>query len=193
MNPTIPLITLAALTALLLPACAKAKYESAAYTVVGSPGAFEVREYPQLSVVNAPMTKRGSDGSFMKLFRFISGGNDRSEKIAMTTPVIMSGTESGTMSFVMPAKLASRGVPAPSEQGLTVGTRPAGLYAVYRFSGTGSPARSTEAAAKLLQWVSSKGLSPSGVPSFAYYNPPWTPWFMRRNEVMIPLSPASRP
>jgi hypothetical protein len=193
MSPALPLIAFAALATFLLPACAKAKYETPSYTVVGPAGTFEVRDYPQLTVVNAPMSKRGADGSFMKLFRFISGGNGRSEKIAMTTPVIMSGTESGTMSFVMPSKLTPQNVPAPSEQGLTVGTRPAGLYAVYRFSGTGSPAKSTEAAAKLLGWVSSKGLVPSGVPSFAYYNPPWTPWFMRRNEVMIPLSSASRP
>jgi hypothetical protein len=66
----------------------RAGYESAPYTVVRSSGKFEVRDYPALTMVETLMTSGGSgaDGSFNRLFRFITGSNDTKQKIAMTTP-----------------------------------------------------------------------------------------------------------
>ncbi len=179
-----------ALLAAILPACAKAKYETPDYRVINSEGAFEIREYPSLTLVSTPMSRRGEDGSFMKLFRFISGKNDRSEKISMTTPVLMTGSESGTMSFVVPRVVAERGAPAPSSPDVTVSTVPSATYAAYRFSGSGKPAPSEAAAKKLLAWATSRHLHVTGTPLFAYYNPPWTPWFLRRNEVLVKVAPA---
>ena len=176
------------LLATLFPSCAEAKYESPAYSVVQKEGAFEIRDYPELTLISTTMQKRGADGSFMKLFRFIQGRNDRSEKISMTTPVLMSGTESGTMSFVIPKEVALRGAPAPSNPDLTISTKPAGRYAVYRFSGSSKPAPSEAAALKLTSWAAAKHLVVEGTPLFAYYNPPWTPGFMRHNEVLLRLS-----
>lgn len=179
-----------ALLAALFPACAKAKYETPDYRVISSEGAFEIREYPPLTIVSTPMTRRGEDGSFMKLFRFISGKNDRSEKISMTTPVLMTGTESGTMSFVVPKAVAEKGAPTPSNPDVAVSTIPAATYAAYRFSGSGKSAPSEAAAKKLLTWAASRNLSVKGTPVFAYYNPPWTPWFLRRNEVLVKIERA---
>lgn len=176
------------LLATLFPSCAEAKYESPAYTVVQKEGAFEIRDYPELTLISTPMQKRGADGSFMRLFRFIQGRNDRSEKIAMTTPVLMSGTESGTMSFVIPKEVALRGAPAPSNPDLIISTKPAGRYAAYRFSGSSKPAPSEAAALKLTAWAAAKHLVIEGTPLFAYYNPPWTPGFLRHNEVLLHLS-----
>jgi len=167
-----------------------ASYESPDYRVISAEGGFEIRDYPSLTVVSAPMPHRGSDGAFMKLFRFIEGRNDRSEKIAMTTPVLMSGAESGTMSFVIPKAVAEHGVPSPSNPDLTVTTKPAARFAVYRYSGSAKPAAAKAAAKRLLDWVSGKGLTAEGSPIFAYYDPPWTLWFLRRNEVMVRLTPA---
>jgi len=172
---------------LWLSGCAGSKYETPDYKVVSSEGGYEIRDYPSLTLVTVPMQKRGEDGAFMKLFRFISGKNDRSEKIAMTTPVLMSGVESGTMAFVLPKSVAGHGAPAPSNPDLSVVTKAPARYAVIRFSGSDSPARSLKEASKLEAWVAAKGLHPSGPPVFAYYNPPWTPGFMRRNEVLIPI------
>lgn len=178
-----------ALLAALLSSCAKAKYESPEYKVVESSGAFEIRAYPSLTLASTPMSNRGADGSFMKLFRFISGKNDRAEKISMTTPVLMTGTESGTMSFVVPKAVAQRGAPLPSNPDVTVNTMPAATYAAYRFSGSGKPAPSEAASKKLLAWAASKDLCVTGTPLFAYYNPPWTPGFLRRNEVLVRVTP----
>jgi effector-binding domain-containing protein len=171
----------------ILPACAK--YESPEYTVVRKQGAFEIRDYPSLTMVSTAMQHRGSDGAFMKLFRYISGRNEQIQKISMTTPVLMTGTESGTMSFVVPKEVARKGAPAPSNPDVSLHEFPAARYAVYRFSGSSKPGPSEKAASKLLAWTASEHLNTKGSPLFACYNPPWTPGFMRRNEVLIQLSP----
>lgn len=171
----------------LLSGCGKSKYETPDYKIVEKDGSFEIRDYPALTIVSTPMQKRGEDGSFMKLFRFISGRNEHSQKISMTTPVLMTGTVSGTMSFIVPKDVAEQGVPAPSSPDVTVSTKPAARYAVYRFSGPSKQEPSEAASKKLLAWVASKNLPVSGMPIYAYYNPPWTPGFMRRNEVLLLL------
>jgi len=187
---TTPLLLglLLSLQAFLLASCS-AKYETPDYRLVSSEGAFEVRDYPALTLITAPMPRRGEDGAFMKLFRFISGKNARSEKIAMTTPVLMSGAESGGMAFVLPAAVAAKGVPSPSNTELAVTVKPPVRYAVIRYKGSTAAAHALAETSKLEIWLSSKGLKPSGDPVFAYYNPPWTPGFMRRNEVLIPIRP----
>jgi len=185
-----------ALLSSLFGGCEKSTYESPEYKVVEKEGSFEIRDYPELTIASTPMQKRGEDGSFMRLFRFISGRNERSQKISMTTPVLMTGTESGVMSFIVPKDVARQGVPTPSNPEVAISTKPPARYAVYRFSGPSKPIPSQEAAKKLLAWIDSKHLqisgSPSALPLFAYYNPPWTPGFMRRNEVLVRLIPVHR-
>ncbi len=106
----VPVLILAIAAVVILVGCRATRggYESAPYSVVRSDGKFELRDYPALTVVETPMVQAGNsaDGSFNRLFRFITGGNEAKEKIAMTTPVFMSGNGSNTtMAFVMPAKL----------------------------------------------------------------------------------------
>jgi SOUL heme-binding protein len=177
-----------ALISSLFAGCGKSTYESPAYQVIERDGAFEIRDYPELTLVSTHMEKRGEDGSFMKLFRFISGRNDHSQKISMTTPVLMSGTESGTMSFIVPKAVAKHGVPAPTNPDVSVSTTPPARYAAYRFSGPSKPGPSEAASRKLLDWAASKKLPFTSTPIYAYYNPPWTPGFLRRNEVLLHLS-----
>jgi len=182
-----PLLTMLTFLTSILPACAK--YESPAYTVVSRDASFEIRDYPALTVVSTSMQHRGADGSFMKLFRYISGRNEQSRKISMTTPVLMTGTESGTMSFVVPKEVARKGAPTPSNPEVSLHELPAARYAAYQFSGSSKPGPSEKAAAKLMAWAKSQHLHTEGSPLFAYYNPPWTPGFMRRNEVLIRIVP----
>jgi len=107
-------------------------------------GNFQVRDYPALTVVETAMTgsRNGGDGSFMRLFRFITGGNEAKQKIAMTTPVFMSGGETNaTMAFVLPAKMRAGKVPKPSDGSVTVRELLAGRFAVLRYSGGGTRRR----------------------------------------------------
>ncbi len=92
----------------------RAGYESAPYKEVRSEGQFELRDYPVLTVVETPMARdsNGSGGSFNRLFRFITSGNEANQKIPMTTPVFMSGGDTNAnMAFVMPAKMKTGEVP----------------------------------------------------------------------------------
>jgi len=163
-------------------------YESAPYKVVRTDGKFELRDYPSLSVVETPMAASGNsdDGSFMRLFRFITGANEAKQKIAMTTPVFMSGNDTNrTMAFVLPAKLNATTSPKPADGAVAVRELPGGRFAVLRFSGGRSTKREAETLARLQTWLAAQGLKASASPVYGYFDPPWTPSFLRRNEVML--------
>lgn len=181
---------LAALAVLIAFGCSTFRrgYESAPYTVARTDGRFQVRQYPGLVMVQ---TARGdANNSFMRLFRFIGGKNAATRKIPMTTPVFMAGDgTNATMSFVMPKTMRAEDVPQPSEQGVAVASMEAGRYAVLGFTGSRSLQNESNATARLATWMTKEGLSPAGEPIFGYFDPPWTPPFLRRNEVMIRIAP----
>lgn len=158
-------------------------YESAPYQVVLRDGKFELRDYPNLTVVETPM-HNDSGASFQRLFRYISGQNKASQKIAMTTPVFMAGNASTrSMSFVMPADMES--APPASDPSVKTATIQAGRFAVFGFSGSRSEQAETNALEQLNAWLKSQNIVANGDPIFGYFDPPWTPPFFRRNEVML--------
>jgi len=187
----IALLILVVVIGLALAGCqaTRAGYESATYTVVRSDGRFQVRDYPALTVVETPMgagNRDGSDGSFMRLFRFITGGNEGKQKIAMTTPVFMSGSETNTtMAFVMPAKMKAGEVPRPSDGAVRVSELAAGRFVVLRFSGARNANQEAESLARLKAWMEAERFGVLSSPVYGYFDPPWTPAFLRRNEVML--------
>jgi len=179
---------------------ARGGYESAEYKVVESDGKFEVREYPDLmlAATKTKLEAQGRDGSFMKLFRYISGANESKKKIAMTTPVFMENQDAGSsvqMGFVMPKEVADEGVPKPTGEQVEVRKRTGGRFAVVRFSGQLSSKSAKDNEAKLRAWMDSKGLVADeslegGGVETAGYDPPFTPGPLRRNEVLIRLKAA---
>lgn len=178
------------LVALGLAGCqaTRAGYQTAPYCVVRADGRFEVRDYPALTVVETPSAVGGTgdDGSFMRLFHYIGGKNASKQKIAMTTPVLMSGDATHrTMAFVMPADLASADAPGPSEDAVKIRTLAAGRFAVLRYKGGHGPKSEAEALSRLKAWVAAQGLNTRSTPVYGYFDPPWTPGFLRRNEVML--------
>lgn len=163
-------------------------YESAPYQVVRADRKFQVRDYPALTVVETAMpgSRNGDDGSFMRLFRFITGSNEAKQKIAMTTPVFMSGGETNaTMAFVLPAKMRAGEAPKPSDGSVTVRELLAGRFAVLRYSGGRNAKREAESLAQLKRWMETERMSVLSPPVYGYFDPPWTPSFLRRNEVML--------
>jgi len=182
------LAALGMVVALLVVGCkaTRAGYESASYKVVREAGRFEVRDYPVLTIVETPMASGASDGSFNRLFRFITGRNSASQKIAMTTPVFMSGRDTNaTMAFVMPARMTSGQVPKPTDDAVSVREIEAGRFAVFRYSGGRNQKKEAEAITRLTSWMATEKLSAQSEPMFGYFDPPWTLAFLRRNEVMI--------
>ena len=172
---------------------ARAGYESAEYKVIESDGNIEIREYPDLmlAATDSKMDSQGRDGSFMRLFRYISGANEDDQKIAMTTPVFMEG-EVGksdvSMGFVMPKEVAAEGVPEPKGEGVKIRKRQGGRFAVIRFSGRLDSQVAKEQEAKLREWMKSRGFEGESKAEAAGYDPPFTPGPLRRNEVLIRLN-----
>jgi len=159
--------------------------ETPDYQVLTQDGKFEIREYPTLRVVRTA----AGDGDFMRLFRYISGGNETEQKIAMTAPVLMKheGEKTG-MSFIVPRDVAAGPVPAPKDAAVLMDSLPAGHFAVYRYSGGRNEANEQQALEKLRAWAAERRLEVTGEPLFGYYDPPWIPTFLRRNEVMLPVT-----
>ncbi|WP_436717378.1 SOUL family heme-binding protein [Roseiconus lacunae] len=170
----------------------RAGYESAEYKVIESDGSFEVREYPDLMLVatDSKMDSQGRDGSFMRLFQYISGANEAEQKIAMTTPVFMEG-ESGksevSMGFVMPKEVAAKGAPDPKGEGVKLRERKGGRFAVVRFPGKLDSRLAKEKESELREWMKSRGLEGEESAEAAGYDPPFTPAALRRNEILIRL------
>lgn len=176
MNSRFVVLCLLALTSLVMAT------ETPDYKVLTQDGKFEVRDYPALTLVRTA----SGDGDFMRLFRYISGGNEADKKIAMTAPVLMKhqGDNPG-MSFIVPRDVAAGKVPAPKDAAVAMAQLPSGHFAVYRYSGARNEANEQEALAKLRTWIDKRRLEVTGDPLFGYYDPPWIPPFMRRNEVML--------
>jgi DNA gyrase inhibitor GyrI len=89
------------------------------------------------------------------------------------------------MAFVMPAKLKAGEVPKPTDDTVKVRELAAGRFAVLRFRGGRNAGNEAESLAKLKAWMETERLSVLSPPVYAYFDPPWTPGFLRRNEVMI--------
>lgn len=175
---------------------ARAGYESAPYKVIESDGNIEIREYPDLVLASteAQFDTRGNDGSFMRLFRYISGNNASDQKIEMTTPVFMepdSPETKGQMGFVMPQQIADAGAPVPKASEVAIRKREGGRFAVIRFAGVTDAKKAEMQEAKLREWLNARGIEGEETSERAGYDPPFTPGPLRRNEVLIRLKPAN--
>ena len=171
---------------------ARGAYESAQYKVLESDGSFEIREYPDLMLATTKMQieSRSNDRSFGRLFRYISGGNEAEQKVAMTTPVFMISDEQvtkGQMGFVIPSKVASNAIPVPLSEDVQIQKRSGGRFAVIRIAGRMNSEVQSISEEELRRWMDTKGLASDGSIEFAGYDPPWTPGPLRRNEILIRL------
>ena len=180
--------------------------EEAGYVVLKSEGEFEVREYaPHIlaeTLVDGNFESAGST-AFQKLFRYISGENVSLTKVAMTAPVsqVPAGEkiqmtapvgqqrvkERWAVSFMMPKSYTLSSLPQPKDSSVVLRQVPARKVAVIRYSGTWSVENYSRHKSELEAWMRKTGLTKSGAEMWARYNPPFTPWFLRRNEVLIPI------
>jgi hypothetical protein len=168
-----------------------------AYTVILHEGNFEVRDYA--AEVVAQVTASGDqdaagNAGFRLLAGYIFGGNASRQHIAMTAPVIQTQRQSDwTVRFIMPPQSALKTLPVPNDSRVTLVALPPTRFAVVRFSGLAFEHDVSARTDELRQFIAAHHLQPAGPPWLARYNPPWTPWFMRRNEVLVPLEAATPP
>ena len=111
---------------------------------------------------------------------------------AMTTPVTQARTgDQYTVRFMMPSELSRDALPEPNDTRITIREVPARTLAAVRYSGTWSKRNYEKHLGVLYAALRAEGLKPEGEPVWARYNPPFTPWFMRRNEILTSFQPAA--
>lgn len=164
------------------------------YTVTEKSGEIEFRHYPAL--VLATVDSASDDSGFNLLFAYISGSNRQKEKIPMTAPVISSQkipmtapviSDEKTMSFVMPAGTTLGETPDPVDSRVRIVAIPERDIAVLRFSGYAPPEDVESETSRLLAGLQNNGVVTIGQPFLMRYDSPWTPGFLRRNEVAIEI------
>jgi len=180
--------------------------EEVAYKVLKKDNRFEIRDYaPHIlaeTVVEGDLEEAGNK-AFRRLFRYISGENRSRGKVAMTAPVSQEpirekitmtapvgqqrAQESWAVSFMMPTSYTLETLPEPEDPKVTLRQVPARRMAAVRYSGFWSEKNYLRYKLELESWIHEKGLTTVGDPVWARYNPPFTPWFLRRNEILIPV------
>ena len=180
--------------------------EKAKYTVLEKKDNFEIRQYDSQIVaetyVDGDLEDVGNEG-FRLLYGYISGDNKKKQSISMTAPV---GQEAGSekiamtapvkqeqkdnqwrITFLMPAEYTLETLPEPNDNRVKLKADPGRLMAAVRYSGTWSEDGYEENMALLEEYIQKRGLTKAGDPVWARYDPPFMPWFLRRNEVLIPI------
>ncbi len=184
--------------------------EEAAYKVLLGDDRFELRDYaPQIVAeikVEGTMEQAGNR-AFRHLYRYIAGDNQPRKTIEMTTPVTQQRAgekiqmtapvgqravgNKWAVHFMMPATYTMETLPVPDHPGIALREIPARRVAAVSYSGRWTERGYLRHKAKLEEWIEAQGLKVNGDPVWARYNAPFVPWFMRRNEVLIPVLQAN--
>ena len=162
--------------------------EQAKYEVLKKIGNTEIRRYPRLVIARVDGY---GDGGFNLLFRFITGNNRQKSDIAMTAPVVSEQiamtapvlSETGSIAFIMPEGYTIETTPEPLDDRVKIVEVPERVVAALRFSGRWSNSIFKKKSEELLAEIENAGLKVAGQVFSMRYNGPFTPWFLRRNEV----------
>jgi len=181
------------------------------YEVLSSSEDYETRRYPAFNVAEVELP--GSSGdvdnqAFRILAGYIFGKNrartrigtsgslessieNESIKMAMTAPVMSADSDVrdniAVIAFVMEGKFSLDELPEPIDSRIRLRRQPPRVMAVREYSGRWTPENYQEHKDSLLQTLQRDGVSTRGPVILARYNSPFTPWFLRRNEVMIQI------
>jgi hypothetical protein len=174
------------------------------YELVRQTPGYELRRYPSHVVaetlVRDAAFEDAGNRAFRLLFGYISGENtarqsvemtapvvqSASSRIAMTAPVVQQQSDEGYMvAFVLPAGITEATAPVPARSEVTLRTVPERMVAAVGFSGRWTRESWDSHREALLASLDADGLTPVGVPAFARFDPPYKPWFLRHNEVLV--------
>lgn len=175
------------------------------YEVTASEQSVEIRRYDPLIIAEVKVDgerQEAIEQGFRLLADYIFGNNlvqqdiamtapvqqQANTQIAMTAPVQQQGQgDSWKISFVMPSEYTMKTLPKPNNERVKLIEQPNKTYAAIRFSGTNSTENIAEHEKELMQYLEANKLQTVGLPKYAFYNPPWTLPFLRRNEVMVEI------
>ena len=161
--------------------------EEPSWTLVDTVEKVELREYaPSIQAVTQLDHSGQTSAGFQRLAGFIFGGNETGEKIAMTAPVEESlEANQPLMAFTLPSEYELEDLPEPADDSVQIQTVPGRTMAAIRFSGWATDGKVKRNTQQLIATLKQHGIESVGTPSLNQYNPPWTPPFLRRNEIMV--------
>jgi hypothetical protein len=200
-------VVLAALLAATTGWAAVAKVAEPKFSLEVRKGQFEVRGYQARVVAETSVDgerKQAESEGFRRLAGYIFGGNKSKTSLAMTAPVGQTaegrklamtapvgqkadGARSWVVSFTMPEGETLATLPEPTDARVTLREVPPARVGVVKFSGRWTSESFASHTEQLRSWLSARGLQPSGDVEVNRYDPPWTLWFLRRNEIWLPL------
>ncbi len=173
------------------------------YSVLDKRPEYEIRRYDPYVLAETALGDLDGSGGFKLLFQYISGKNAGGSKLAMTAPVLKNNPAGGdklamtapvlkwegegTIAFVMPPGRSLAELPQPGDPKVVLREVPGHKAAVVSFSGLAGSAKLKEKTGGLLRALRKDGVNPRSTPVIALYDPPWTPPFMRRNEIMVEI------
>lgn len=161
------------------------------YTVIKEYDTFEIRQYEASLFTSVKMNTKeyeeASSQGFQVLAGYIFGGNDKNQKIAMTSPVTMNLEESMTMMFMVPRDMSKEDLPKPNNSNIAFEEIPAKKVAAIRFGGWASTEKIDLYKAKLKEALNQEGIAHTDQFQFFGYNPPYE-LINRRNEVVVELT-----
>ena len=197
------IIAVVALLGAILAGPIMSNVEQPKYQVVEIDKNIEIRDYGPTIVAEVEVSgerEKAIGEGFRLIADYIFGNNSSKqkvpmtapvtqqtgEKIAMTAPVTQRGSgNTWTVRFIMPANYTLATLPKPNNPAVKLREIPGKRFAVIRFSGMAGEESLKRHTEELQAFIGSKKLQALSAPTYAFYNPPWTLPFFRRNEVMI--------
>lgn len=191
--------------------------ERVPFTAIERVGTVDIREYPETVVVAT--RAESEEQAFRRLFEYIGGANRASESVSMTAPVSTNGEratpdesddevgseevsmtapvrtdrdgEGVRMEFFLPAEYTAESAPRPTDPAVELVIRPPRTVAALGFSGYARDRKTTKRESELLDTLDESGIETVGEVTLLQYNDPYTPPFMRHNEVAVDVDPES--
>ncbi|MEE4174550.1 MAG: heme-binding protein [Xanthomonadales bacterium] len=170
--------------------------EEPEYTVLQQSEDWELRRYAPYIVAETRVEgnlRQTGNRAFRILAGYIFGDNEPGQKMAMTAPVISEpdGENASVYQFVMESAYDMDSLPVPTDSRVELRELPERLVAALSFSGTWNEERIDDLTRTFLELLEREGFKVNSNPMLARYNPPLTPWFLRRNEILVEVSPRS--
>lgn len=180
-------------TALLVSGGAAVALEEPEYEVLLSKGDIEFRHYEPYIVAEVTVAAKSADRTaFRILAGYIFGDNEGNTKMQMTAPVESRDAGSGSQdsqdfSFVMEKAYTIDTLPTPDDERIRLREKSPRFVAVRQFSGRWTDSNIKKHEQQLLDDLRSLSVDVIGPPELARYNSPFMPWFLRRNEIVVPV------
>ena len=191
-----PVVTIVVIVSLILIAfmshAANKKTERQHYAVVKQADGYEIRFYPRAimaTVLSGGDVKNDNrNNNFRRLAGYIFGGNNSSQKIAMTAPVYMEADgENNKMSFVLPAKYQLPDLPKPNDSGVSLHYSDEGYFVALRFGGFAGQNKIIKKKNELKAIISKTGFKVLGEYKYLGYNAPWD-IIGRENDIIVQIA-----